>query len=143
LHKKLGKIAENYRKQMRYFDQTIILLIVYTSFSESFSQDLFSGFKALDVFWLALGMVGFYLLVMFLVNLMAKALNFNREDKITAMFCGSKKSLVHGTVMAKVLFVNSVNMGIILLPVMLYHTLQMVASSILAKKMARETEEKR
>ncbi|MFC5270106.1 bile acid:sodium symporter family protein [Adhaeribacter terreus] len=143
LHRKLGKIAEKYRKQMRYFDQTIILMIVYTSFSESFSRNMFAGFKIWDVILLSLGLIGFFVLVLFIVNLISKALHFNREDKITAMFCGSKKSLVHGTVMAKVLFVNSVNTGIILLPVMLYHTLQMVVASILAKKMARELDEKR
>jgi sodium/bile acid cotransporter 7 len=142
LHSRFGKLAEKHRKRMRYFDQTIILLIVYTSFSESFSRNMFSGFKALDVVFLGLGLVGFFLLVFTIVSLLSKLLHFNREDRITALFCGSKKSLVHGTVMAKVLFVNSVNTGIILLPVMLYHTLQMVVASIIAKKMARQPEEK-
>src|SRR5690606_12964093 len=120
--------------------QTIILIIVYTSFSESFSQNMFAGFKIWNVIFLGLGLVGFFLLVLFLVNLISNALHFNREDKITAMFCGSKKSLVHGTVMAKVLFVNSVNTGLILLPVMLYHTLQMIVASMLARKFSKDAE---
>ncbi|MDQ3394512.1 MAG: bile acid:sodium symporter, partial [Bacteroidota bacterium] len=58
------------------------------------------------------------------------------DDKITALFCGSKKSLVQGSVMAKVLFINNSALGIILLPIMLYHALQLIASSIIAQKMA-------
>ncbi|KAA9325234.1 bile acid:sodium symporter family protein [Adhaeribacter soli] len=141
LHKTFGKFAEKHRARMRYFDQLIILTIVYTSFSESFSQNMFRDFSLTDIFLLGLGMVGFFLAVFFLINLISRLLGFNREDRITAIFCGSKKSLVHGTVMAKVLFANSVNTGIILLPVMLYHTLQLVAGSILAQKFAREKED--
>lgn len=141
LHSRFGSFAEKHRKRMRYFDQLTILTIVYTSFSESFSRNMFAGFTISDLLLLGLGLTGFFLLVLFMVNGISRLLGFNREDRITAIFCGSKKSLVHGTVMAKVLFVNSVNTGIILLPVMLYHTLQLVAGSIIAQKMARENEQ--
>lgn len=139
-HSRFGHFAEKYRKNMRYFDQTIILMIVYTSFSESFSQHMFKGFGVKDILFLSLGLVGFFLLVFFLVSRICQFLNFNRADTITALFCGSKKSLVHGTVMAKVLFAHSVNTGVILLPVMLYHTLQLIVGSIIAQKMARNSE---
>ncbi|RYZ36104.1 MAG: bile acid:sodium symporter, partial [Sphingobacteriales bacterium] len=55
-------------------------------------------------------------------------------DTITAVFCGSKKSLVHGTVMSRVLFGSSAVMGTILLPLMIYHAAQLVIASILARQ---------
>jgi sodium/bile acid cotransporter 7 len=64
-------------------------------------------------------------------------MGFSPEDSIAVMFCGSKKSLVHGSVMAGILFSGDPLTGIILLPLMLYHALQLIASSILAGKMAR------
>ena len=68
-----------------------------------------------------------------------RALRFSREDRICALFCGSKKSLIHGTMMSKLLFANMASLtGIILLPLVLYHTLQLVAASIIAKGMARQ-----
>jgi solute carrier family 10 (sodium/bile acid cotransporter), member 7 len=54
------------------------------------------------------------------------------------LFCGSKKSLVQGAVMGQVLFTNAVAFGIILLPLMLYHALQLLAGSILAQRFASD-----
>jgi sodium/bile acid cotransporter 7 len=60
-------------------------------------------------------------------------LSFSREDQIAALFCGSTKSLVHGVAMGKVLFPSSAILGLVLLPVMLYHLQQLILGSILAK----------
>ncbi|MCY7352640.1 MAG: bile acid:sodium symporter [Cytophagaceae bacterium] len=136
LHRWLGGFAERYRQALRYFDQTIILLIVYTSFCESFARQLFEGYSASDILLLGAGMSGLFFLVYGLVYLTSNLLGFNREDRITALFCGSKKSLVQGSVMAKVLFPAG-SVGVILLPIMLYHALQLIAASILAQAMAR------
>jgi sodium/bile acid cotransporter 7 len=61
-------------------------------------------------------------------------LQFNKEDQITAQFCGTKKSLVHGTVFSKILFGNMATIGIILLPLMLFHAIQLFIISIIASK---------
>jgi sodium/bile acid cotransporter 7 len=71
----------------------------------------------------------------------SKLLGFNREDSITAQFCGTKKSLVHGTVFSKILFPTSMPMGIILLPLMLFHAFQLFIVSIIATKMAEEKQD--
>ncbi|MEI6122510.1 MAG: bile acid:sodium symporter family protein [Bacteroidota bacterium] len=138
LHAKLGAFAEKHRKKLRYFDQTIILLIVYTSFCESFAKKMFQGYSVLFLLQLGAAMIILFYLVYGLIYLASKLLKFNREDKIAAMFCGSKKSLVHGTVMSKVLFAGSPYMGIVLLPIMMYHALQLVMVSIIAQHMARK-----
>lgn len=140
LHKRLGSFAVKYGAKLRYFDQIIILLIIYTSFCHSFALDMFSGFSAADLFLMAAGMLGLFFTVYIIVGLVGKLLGFNREDNITAQFCGSKKSLVHGTVMSKVLFPDGIITGIILLPLMMYHALQLLVCSVIAQRLAREKE---
>lgn len=138
LHGKLGTFAEVHRQKLRYFDQLVILLIVYSSFCESFARNMFSGFTAWDIVLLGAGMMGLFFLVYGLITLICHLLGFNREDRIAVVFCGSKKSLVHGTVMSKVLFGDANIIGIVLLPLMLYHALQIAATSIIAQKLARQ-----
>jgi len=140
LNSRFGAITEKYKKQLKYFDQAIILIIIYTSFCKSFSEDLFEGFSALELFGLASGMMVLFFAVFFCVGLLSRLFGFSDEDRITVLFCGSKKSLVHGTVMSKVLFPYSTITGIVLLPLMLYHALQLIAASIIAQRMARRQE---
>jgi solute carrier family 10 (sodium/bile acid cotransporter), member 7 len=135
---RLGKLAEKYNKQLKYFDQLTILAIVYTAFSDSFDQHMFSSLDVKELFLLGAGLLGLFFVVYFLIRGIARLLHFNREDTITATFCGSKKSLIHGTVMAKVIFMGSPLTGILLLPIMLYHALQLIAVSIIAQGMARK-----
>jgi sodium/bile acid cotransporter 7 len=75
-----------------------------------------------------------------IVGWIARRLGFNREDTITARFCGTKKSLVHGTVFSKVLFSASMPAGLILLPLMLFHAIQIFIVSIIASRLAKEKE---
>ncbi|RNI27819.1 bile acid:sodium symporter [Rufibacter immobilis] len=138
LNRKFGAFAEAQKSRLRLFDQTIILLIVYSSFCDSFARNMFAGFSALDLFLLGAAMVALFLVVTGLTALISNLLGFSRENRITAMFCGSKKSLVHGTVMSKVLFPDANTVGIILLPLMLYHALQLIIASMLAQRMARK-----
>lgn len=142
LNARFGAIAEKYKKQLKQFDQAIILTIIYTSFCKSFSEHLFAGFTALELAGLAAGMIALFFAVFFCVGLLSRLFGFSDEDRITILFCGSKKSLVHGTVMSKVLFQHSTITGIVLLPLMLYHALQLIAASIIAQSMARRKEEK-
>jgi len=138
LHHRFGGIADKHRKTMRYFDQGVILLIIYTAFCESFANNMFSEHGLSDILILGVCMIGLFFSVYGVISLISKLMHFNREDKITAVFCGSKKSLVHGTVMSKVLFPNAAAAGIILLPLMMYHALQLMAASIIAQSMARK-----
>jgi solute carrier family 10 (sodium/bile acid cotransporter), member 7 len=135
---RLGKIAEKYNKQLKYFDQLTILSIVYTAFSDSFDQHMFSTLSIPELLLLGACLSGLFFVAYFITGGVARLLGFNRGDTITATFCGSKKSLIHGTVMAKVIFMGSPLMGILLLPIMLYHALQLIAVSIMAQGMARK-----
>ncbi|HEX2848273.1 MAG TPA: bile acid:sodium symporter family protein [Chitinophagaceae bacterium] len=141
LHRYLGRFAEKHNKTLKLFDQSIILLIIYTSFCKSFAEHLFDGLGMTRILLLAAGMIILFFLVFGLMNIISRLLHFSRNDRTTVIFCGSKKSLVHGTVMSKVLFPQSTLSGIIILPLMLYHALQLIAASIIAQKMGRQIKE--
>ncbi|AMM52984.1 membrane protein [Rufibacter sp. DG15C] len=138
LHHRFGAFAEKHKARLKLFDQSIILLIVYSSFCDSFAQNLFESLSTWHLILLGLAMVSLFFVVFGLLQGLSRLLGFHRENTITAVFCGSKKSLVHGTVMSKVIFPGAASLGIILLPLMLYHALQLVIASILAQRLARQ-----
>ena len=140
LNSKFGKFALAHKVALRNFDQSIILLIVYTSFCDSFHKKMFDGFPMSDIVMLSIAMVGLFFFAMAIVWGLCKTMHFNREDTITAVFCGSKKSLVHGSVMSKVLFSNPAIIGVVLLPTMLYHAYQLIIVSIIAKKLGKNAD---
>lgn len=138
LNPKFGRFAEKYKKALRMFDETVILLIVYTSFCDSFHKKMFEGFSAAEIIELSAAMIALFFVTYGIIWCACRAMKFNREDAITALFCGSKKSLVHGSVMSKVLFSNPAIIGVVLLPTMLYHAYQLIIVSIIAKKMGEK-----
>lgn len=140
LNRRLGWFADKYKNALKIFDQSVILVIIYTSFCKSFALNLFKGLSLQELVLLMVGLLALFFIVIALTNAIGKLLGFNRADNITVMFCGSKKSLVHGTVMSKVLFTQNAMVGIILLPLMIYHALQLIAASIMAQKFARKTD---
>lgn len=133
LHRSLFPKIKPYLNRLKYLDQTVILSIVFTTFSESFSQKLFASFSWMSLGGLVLFMLCILLLVFGILFILVRALGFSQEDRITALFCGSTKSLVHGVAIGKVLFPSSAILGLVLLPVMLYHLQQLILGSILAK----------
>ena len=138
LHSRFRTFVERNKGRLRVFDQAIILLIVFTAFCDSFAEGVFRRYQPGDVVKLGAGMVGLYLLVFGLVWGVSRALHFSRADQIVAVFCGSKKSLVHGSVMASLLFPASAATGLLLLPLMLYHALQIVLASSMAQYLGRQ-----
>jgi sodium/bile acid cotransporter 7 len=143
LHHKLKNWVSGYKNTLRNFDQMIILLIVYTSFCESFSGDQFNNFSISEIIFLGSMMLVLFLVVFLLMNQISLWMGFKREERITVIFCGSKKSLVQGAVMGKVLFPDQAILGVVLLPLMLYHALQLLAGSTIAKVMGRDGKEER
>lgn len=137
LHSRLGSFAEKNKKRLRVFDQLVILSIVYISFARSFSNNAFSSVELKDLLCLSAGMALLFALVFGLLNFTGTFTGFDNADRKTLVFCGSKKSLVHGTVMSAVFFSQTSGAGVVLLPLMLYHALQIVFASILAQRMSR------
>ncbi len=65
----------------------------------------------------------------------ARVMGFSKEDEITILFCGLQKSLVSGVPMARVLFAGPA-VGLAVLPVMIYHQMQLMTCAWLARRYA-------
>lgn len=131
----VGSLIERHKPLLGWVDQISILLIVYSAFSESVVAGLWH-----QVPWSSLLLLGLVLclllaLVLFFTTQLARRLGFNKEDEITIVFCGSKKSLATGVPMAQVMF-SGAAIGPILLPIMIFHQLQLMVCSVLAQRYA-------
>jgi len=138
LNSRFHAFAERHKAGLRIFDQVTILLIVFTAFCDSFAEGIFTTYRPADIAKLGAGMVALYLLIFGIIWAVSRALHFSRADQIVAVFCGSKKSLVHGSVMASLLFPTTAATGLILLPLMLYHALQIILASSMAQYLGRQ-----
>jgi len=135
LHRFWGRWASRNKKVLKLSDQFVILMIVYCAFCESFGTHQFDGFSILSIAVLGALMLGFFLAVFLALDVTAQWTGVGRPQRIALLFCGSKKSLVQGASMSPVLFPGAG--GVVLLPLMLYHALQLMAGSVMAQKMGR------
>lgn len=128
----LGK----YESGLRMVDQSSILLVVYVAFSEAVVQGLWQQLPPLMLLEL-LGISAVMLtIIMVLTMQVSRQLGFCKEDEIAIVFCGSKKSLASGAPMAKVLFASHA-VGMVLLPLMLFHQLQLMVCAVMAQRYAK------
>ena len=138
LHRFWGKWANHNRKYLAIFDKSVILLIVYRSFSNSFIDGIFQTIPNWTLLILSAAVIALFFTVYKLSFAISRLLKFNREEQITVVFCGSKKSLVHGSVMAAVLFAGSSTGSLFLVPIMIFHAFQLFYISLIARKMGSE-----
>ena len=118
-------------------DRGVIVLIVYSSFSDSAAAGLWSGQGWVTVLQ-ALGLsVAILAGVLTLTRLAARRLGFALPDEVVAVFCGSKKSVASGIPMARLLFGTRPELGLIVLPAMLYHQVQLLVCAAMARRYAR------
>ena len=129
------RFIERYGKLIGKFDRLIILLIVYESFSTAFVNRVFSSVPGISFVIIAGASVGLFFIVYGVLGWVSNRWHFNEEDRITARFCGSKKSLVHGSLFMMVLGIPDDNKVLFLLPIMLYHSFQLFYVSWLANKL--------
>ncbi|MCA9514385.1 MAG: bile acid:sodium symporter [Myxococcales bacterium] len=133
----LGRWVERHRKAVATVDRVAILLMVYTSFCASFAADVWAQQGAAQVLLVLAIAAALFALALGFTNVAARALRFPHEDRVAAVFCGSKKTLAAGVPMAKVLFAGHPGLGVILLPIMVYHPLQLLVCGVLAERWGR------
>ncbi|MBM7062618.1 bile acid:sodium symporter [Pseudomonas sp. UL073] len=124
---------------LKFVDQGSILLVVYGAFSEAVIEGLWHQVPALALGGLVLVCLILLGSVLLLTHWLGKRLGFNLEDRITIVFCGSKKSLATGVPMAQVLFAGS-SIGMLILPLMLFHQIQLMVCAVLAQRYAKRPE---
>jgi len=115
-------------------DRATILVLVYTSFCDSSKQGVWSGHGWTTLAIVLAGAAALFAVAMSVMRAVSGVLKFSREDRIAAMFCGSKKTLASGVPMARLIFGAHPAIGLILLPIMIYHPLQLVVCGVLAQR---------
>jgi len=132
----IGAWVTRNKKTIGLFDRGVIVLIIFNSFCNATAAGIWSDY-GLPPLVIAAVMAGLLLVVVLsLTRFTAKALGFSTEDEITAMFCGSKKSLAMGAPMAALIFGSNETLGLIMLPIMIYHPVQLIICSVIAKRYA-------
>jgi len=131
----IGRWVEHHRPLLSYVDQGSILLVVYTAFSAAVLQGLWKQIPVPVLGGLLVVNAVLLATALLITRYGSRALGFHREDEITIVFCGSKKSLASGVPMAKVLFAGH-PLGTIVLPIMLFHQIQLMTCAVLARRYA-------
>lgn len=121
------------------FDRGSIVLIVYTAFSEAVTRGIWRQVSTLEIAVLAAACLVILGVVLAATAFGSRAMGFSRPDQITIVFCGSKKSLASGVPMASILFPAG-QVGLIVLPLMIFHQIQLMACAFLAQKYAERAE---
>lgn len=135
----IGGWVERHRSLIGKTDQTSILLVVYSAFSEAVVNGIWHRVGVMTLVWILAGSV-LLLFIVLLINLLAARLfGFNRADEITILFCGSKKSLANGVPMANILF-PAASVGIIVLPLMIFHQVQLMVCSFIAQRYKKKND---
>jgi sodium/bile acid cotransporter 7 len=129
----IGAWAARNKTLVGLVDRGSILLVVYTAFSEGVTHGIWHQVDLpLLITLLAVDAV-LLALVLGATTGASRLLGFSRADEITIVFCGSKKSLASGLPMATVLLAGQ-SVGLIVLPLMLFHQIQLMVCAALAKR---------
>lgn len=129
----IGSFIRRHNKVLGLVDRGSIVMVVYLAFSEAMVQGLWTQVSGHDLAVMVAVNVALLGFILWFTGFIAKILGFSREDRITIIFCGSKKSLASGAPMASVIFPAAM-VGSIVLPLMIFHQIQLMACAVLARR---------
>jgi sodium/bile acid cotransporter 7 len=133
----LGNWAARQRKLLTYSDRLTILLSVYSAFSAAVIGGIWSKVPIPTLLLLALVCIVILAAALLATRGIGRLAGFSAADRRTLLYCGTLKSLVSGVPMARVLF-PSAEIGAIILPVMIYHQLQLMICATIARRQGNE-----
>lgn len=136
LEPRIGNWMRSRKKLLMPVDRGSILMVVYLAFSTAVVEGLWHMFSLRDIAVVVVTDMALLGLVLLCTTYGSRLLGFNRADQITITFCGSKKSLASGVPMANVIFASQ-GVGAIVLPLMLFHQIQLMACAMIAQKYAK------
>ncbi|PWL17891.1 hypothetical protein DKP76_09005 [Falsochrobactrum shanghaiense] len=132
----IGGILRRHNKLTGLVDRGSILMVVYLAFSESVVSGLWHMVSWHDLAMMIAMSIALLIVVLCVTWYGSRWLGFDHADRITILFCGSKKSLASGAPMASAIFAGA-NVGSIVLPLMLFHQIQLIACAMIARKLAQ------
>lgn len=132
----IGDFVRRHSVVVAVTDRSSILLIVYGAFGRAVLQGLWSTVSVTQlalIFALEVPLLAGMILAL---RAISRRIGFDRADEAAAVFCGAKKSLATGVPMAGVLFAPE-QVGLVLLPVMLFHQIELMTGAWLSRHYAR------
>ena len=133
----IGNFIRKHNKALGLVDRGSIVMVVYLAFSEAMVQGLWTEVSGHDLSIMIAVNVALLAFILWFTGFSAKILGFSREDRITIIFCGTKKSLASGAPMASVIFPAAM-VGSVVLPLMIFHQIQLMACAVLARRYAAQ-----
>jgi sodium/bile acid cotransporter 7 len=134
-----GAFVAKHKKWISKTDQTSILLVVYSAFSEAVVNGIWHKVGVGSLLFIVVVSLVLLAIVIGINVFAARRFGFSKADEITIVFCGSKKSLANGIPMANILFPTAA-IGMMVLPLMIFHQLQLMLCAVLARRYKRQTE---
>ena len=130
----IGPWAARNKSLLAITDRGSILIVVYTAFSAAVVHGIWHQVPPMMLVLAAIvaALLGVGLLI---ARIAARAFGFAPADEVAVVFCGSQKSLVAGIPIASALFTGP-TLGVVVLPIMIYHPLQLVVCAWLARRFA-------
>ena len=135
-HWLIGWITRN-AYWVKHVDRFIILAIVMNSVSDATAAGIWTSYKPTLLLETAGAAMSLFLVIYVIALGIARLLGFDRENKIAFLFCGSKKSLAVGVPLAPVIFASMPDIGLVIVPIMVFHFFQLVVISGIAARYAR------
>lgn len=134
-----GKFVTRHKTLLGRVDRGTILLVVYTAFSAAVIEGLWSRYSISDLAVTLLLDGAILAAALVFTTVVARRADFTTADETVVVFCGSKKSLASGVPMAGVLFPPAL-LGPMVLPLMLFHQMQLMVCAVLAQRYARQSD---
>lgn len=125
---------------VKAFDQGSILMVVYGAFSSAVVAGLWQQVSGITLLYLIIACSVLLTIVMLLAFYVPKWFGFNRADQVTIFFCSSKKTLASGVPMTQILFIGQ-PLGMIVLPIMIFHQIQLMVCGVIANRWSKSTQE--
>lgn len=129
----IGAWVDRHKAVLKHVDQSSIYLVIYTAFSKAVVDGIWTQLPASKVLLLVVCCSVLLAIALGVCHAATGRLGFNTPDRITALFGSSQKSLATGVPLAQVLF-SGAAMGTILLPLMIYHQVQLMTCAALARR---------
>ena len=115
-------------------------MVVYGAFSKGVVDGIWGSIKIWELVSLVALSIAMVAFMLWLTRIISSHIGFGREDVIAIEFCGSKKSLATGLPMASVIFAaGGTSLGLLILPLMIYHQVQLMICSWLAARYAGQS----
>ncbi|MFZ1985918.1 MAG: bile acid:sodium symporter family protein [Desulfatitalea sp.] len=134
----VNKWVDGRKKYFSVASSLIILFIVHAAFCNSWKNNIWSVQGTQAVVLAAAGAASLFVVTMGLVYLGTRIFRFDRANAVAALFCAPQKTLAAGVPLAKLIFAAHAELGLILLPIMLYHPLQLLVGGLLVHRLNKK-----